>query len=416
MPVDLGLPLIYVLGVETAFTPCFFPIIPVFLTYISRGGREKAFLASILFAAGITLSFVIYGFAAAYSAGFIQAVLSLSLELITVELGIVFIGLGLALLTPFKEALAVLSVPTPRIRKITLANAFTLGFLFSIIAAPCAATYLFAIISTTLLKALGNMWYAVLQLTVYGAGISTPFIAIGFLAQKLGASSLRGVSKSFLVRRNEEIAGVVTAALGLVTMASVEDFPLYLGQASQALRPLLAALFALTGAYYSLQAFRASRYVDDWKPALLALGLAATAGELLLEAAAPLLPPLPWWLPPSTRMLLAAGAALMGLGGLAAAALIPFSKALLAAALDGVAGAFWGLLYARHREPRHLWATLYFVGLMLYDLGDPGLPGWAAAALTVAAMVGALNLYPAAAKVKGALTGLRLILEEEPLY
>jgi len=414
MAVSLDLPLIYLLGIETAFTPCFFPIIPVFLTYISRSGREKALLASILFAAGITASFVLYGFAAAYSAGFIQMVLSLSLELVTVELGLVFIGLGLALLTPFKEALAMLSVPTPRIKKITLANAFVLGFLFSIIAAPCAATYLFAIISTTLLKAMGDIGYAVAQLTVYGAGISTPFIVIGLLTQKLGTRMLRSVSRSFLVRHNEEIAGVITVLLGVVTMASIGDFTIYLGPAAEALRPLLALLFAATGVYYAVVAARSYRYVDDKRVLLLSAGFLAVAADLALEQAAALMGgTAPWPLTLASRGLLLAGVAAMGLRGLAAVAILGWPSGA-AGVLDAAAAALWGATYARLRDRRHLWGTLYLLGLAAYDVGWQGLPGWAQALLAVFSVVAALNLYPAASGNRGALSGLRLIAEEEP--
>lgn len=415
MEVSLDLPLIYLLGIETAFTPCFFPIIPVFLTYISRSGREKAFLASVLFAAGITASFVLYGFAAAYSAGFIQMVLSLSLELITVELGLLFVGLGLALLTPFKEALAMLSVPTPRIRKITLANAFVLGFLFSIIAAPCAATYLFAIISTTLLKAMGDIGYAVAQLAVYGAGISTPFLAIGLLTQKLGTRMLRSVSKSFLVRHNEEIAGVITVLLGIVTMASIEDFTLYLGQASEALRPLIALLFAATGVYYAVVAARSYRYVEDMGVLLVSAGFLAVAGGLVAEQVLAALGAVqPWILRLATRGLLLLGVASMGLRGLAAVGVLgDLSRA--AAVIDGAAAALWGITYGRLGDRRHLWATLYLLGLAAYDAGWSGLPGWTQACLAVFTVVAALNLYPAASGNRGALSGLRLLVEEESL-
>jgi len=414
MGVGLDLPLIYLLGVETAFTPCFFPIIPVFLSYISRSGSEKVFLASLLFAAGITSSFTLYGVAAAYSAGIVQVVLSLSLELITVELGIVFIGLGAAMMTPFKEALALLSVPTPRIRKITLANAFTLGFLFSLVAAPCAATYIFAILSTTLLKAMGGIGYAILQLAVYGAGISTPFVAIGVAAQKLGTRALSGVSRSFLVKYNEEIAGAITLLLGLVTMASVEDFPLYLGQAAAALRPFLLLLFAATGAYYGYIALRAASLLGDRRAAAVAAGFLAAAGGLVAEAAstAGLISPPPAWAVAATR-----GALFLGSASLLPGSALVYlwaSEKWLPLAFDAAAAASWVAVFGRLRDSKHMWGTLYMAGLAAYDATWAlPMPGWARAAAAAFCIVGALNLYPAAARNRGALAGIRILLEED---
>lgn len=415
------LPLLYILGVEVAFTPCFFPVIPIFLTYIMRGNKSNAFIASILFALGIIHSFLIYGLAAIYSASFVQAILTLSLEVVTIELGLIFVGVGLALLTPFKNLLSMLSIPAPRFRKISLINAFIFGLLFSIIAAPCASTFLLAFLTSVFLQAVNEIGLAILQLAVIGLGIGTPFIIIGFLVQKMGTRVLSRVSRSFIVRYNEEITGVITAVLGVITIISIKDFELYFELAFNGLLWLIYLLAFGAAVYFGVVYARAGLLLEDKRALFASVAFILNGGVFLQETLSnfigyifPLDPVLVLLL----RLILFLGMASFlsrGILNIAIFANLYPVDPLTFPFLDALVGMAWLLTYARLKDRRRIWGTLFFIGISLLDYvkyAGIGLSGYYAAFFVIFQIIAVLNFYYVANRESSILASLALLFNE----
>ncbi len=263
---------VYILGVQTAFLPCFFPILPVFLAYVAKGNRRKAILVSTLFSIGLVSSFIVYGVTAIYAAWLISPLLNISLEELTVTLGIVFIALGFSMFTPLKEIMTRLTLPLPRLRGMSLLNSVILGFFFSLIAAPCASVYLFAIISSAIIVTYISVAEAIVQLIIFGIGISTPFLILGVLTQKTSLHIHRKISKSFIVRRSGELAGILMVALGVVTMLSIGDFYNYLHLAGRDIDFLANILFAILMLYLSMSTLIVAKVLSKGRLLLLTLG------------------------------------------------------------------------------------------------------------------------------------------------
>ena len=54
---------VYSAGVLSFFSPCIFPLLPVYLGILSTGGK-KSITKTILFVFGLSISFIILGFGA----------------------------------------------------------------------------------------------------------------------------------------------------------------------------------------------------------------------------------------------------------------------------------------------------------------------------------------------------------------
>ena len=419
-----SLPLLYILGVQVAFTPCFFPIVPVFLTYIIRSDKSKVFLASLLFALGIISSFILYGLAAILSASLIQVILKLSLELLMVEIGIFLIAFGLSLLTPFKNFLSGLSIPAPRMRKITLINSYVFGFLFSIIAAPCASTYILAFLSTIFVQAISGLEYAVLQLSVIGAGIGTPFIAIGLIAQKVGTGFLRKISSSFLVRYNEEITGIITALMGVFVMFSIEDSLAYVPLAFRDLTGVIRVLASLAMLYYGYVSVKAWIVLGYRKTLFLGSAFVFGGTFLLLQA-------LPFinvfhldnvvssYLILGSRFLMLAGILLFYFPGYSSFIVLKItgiSTSILIVSADLLIALIWLLVYTLLRDGKRLWGTMFFLSLGLLDFA-PMIPldnVLVKLSLLILEIVGVLNFFQISNLENRVLATLSLLVGEEP--
>lgn len=416
------LPLLYILGIEVAFTPCFFPVIPIFLTYIMRSNRGNAFTASILFALGIISSFLIYGLAAIYSASFIQAILTLSLEVITVELGLVFIGIGLALLTPFKNVLSKLSIPAPKFKKISLVNAFIFGFLFSIIAAPCASTFLLAFLTSIFLQAINELGLAILQLAVIGAGIGTPFIIIGFMTQKMGTKVLSRISHSFIVRYNEEITGIITAILGIITVIGVKDFELYFELAYNDLLWLINFLAFGAIVYFGIVSMKTGLLLEDKRALFAGIAFILNSGVFLLETLNNFIGNIfvlnPVFVLLSRLLLFVGITSFLARGFLNIALMVDLYSVgpLTISFFDILMGIVWLLTYIRLNDKKRVWGTLLFFGISLLDYvkyADIGLTGYFAAIFIVFQIIAILNFYHVASRESSILASLALLFNEE---
>ncbi|RLE59522.1 MAG: hypothetical protein DRJ35_05585, partial [Thermoprotei archaeon] len=362
------------------------------------------------------------GLAAIYSASFIQAILTLSLEVITVELGLIFIGIGLALLTPFKNILSKLSIPAPKFKKISLVNAFIFGFLFSIVAAPCASTFLLAFLTSIFLQAINEMGLALLQLAVIGAGIGTPFIIIGFTTQKMGTKVLSRISRSFIVKYNEEITGIITAILGIITILGVKDFELYFELAFNDMLWLINFLILGALVYFGIISMKTGLLLEDKRALFAGMAFIFNSGVFLLETLNNFIGnifALNTILVLLSRMFLFAGITLfMARGFLNIIPLVSIHgvEPLTISFFDILMGTIWFLTYIRLRDMKRLWGTLFFLGISLLDYikyADMELSGYFAAIFIVFQIVAVLNFYHVASRESSILASLALLFNEE---
>jgi len=225
----------YLLGLFLTFTPCVYPVLPIFLLYItgSKTSRGKAFIASILFVTGFIVSFSLFIILMTIARDYIIDIIGLSLmiESLIPKISALFIVLGVALFTPLKLIFYKLSTPTPKFKKITLLNAFMLGLIFTIIAAPCGAgSFLAFLVSIMASSSQPNslMIDVLLRSIMYSLGGGTPFIILGLVTGQAAKRLHKRITSSIIIRRSSELTGILLIVFGIFTLIYEENIDLIL--------------------------------------------------------------------------------------------------------------------------------------------------------------------------------------------
>ncbi|HYO40087.1 MAG TPA: cytochrome c biogenesis protein CcdA [Nocardioidaceae bacterium] len=216
----LALPIAALAGLVSFFSPCVVPLLPGYLSYatglsgidLERGRRGRMLLGSLLFVLGFSAVFVAYG-ALFGSLGdwltIYRQQISLVLGLVTIVVGIAFLGLIPAL----QRDLRVHRVPA-----IGLAAAPMLGVLFAVGWTPCIGPTLSAVLSLAV-----NEGTAVRGATLslaYSLGLGVPFLVAGVAYRR----SLGGIR---WVRRRQQwvtrLGGVMLITVGLLLVTGLWD-------------------------------------------------------------------------------------------------------------------------------------------------------------------------------------------------
>jgi len=209
-----SIPLMFVLGVLSSLSPCFFPLFPSFLAYVAnveKDGRKGA-VVGFTCTLGIILSFAIYGMFA--------SILALPLlrhgGLLRSVFGVFIIFLGVIMFTPMRGIFTKIRPPQRLSRVKGLLGTFVLGLLYTLIAAPCTMPIFLSAILLAVIP--GNFLLTVVNLITFGFGTGTPFIL---------SSLLIATTRDFVSRRYQSLApfweygsALVLMLIGLVLLLS----------------------------------------------------------------------------------------------------------------------------------------------------------------------------------------------------
>ena len=220
----LDLIALYIAGFQAVFQPCIYPMIPVFLTYVIGTSKSRAWksVSMLFFTLGLYLSFAAYGIAAVFAADFVSKYLLFTIDTATLYTSVFIYALGIAMFTPLRELYSKAWVPKLKIKR-GLPNSFLIGFLMSIIAAPCAGSSilmaLMIVFKESTYQAL-NLFLALTGMGVFSLGLATPLIVLGLFAGKIRKFYGR-LSKSFIVKHGEEILGLVLISFSFISVLSL---------------------------------------------------------------------------------------------------------------------------------------------------------------------------------------------------
>jgi cytochrome c-type biogenesis protein len=200
-------------GLVSIAFPCVLPLVPGYLSAISsvevdrlgeRGSARRVISASVPFALGFTVVFVVLGAAAAALGGWVD------LETRTKIAGFVLVVLGLAFagLLPWPERMV---APGALTRARASGSRALLGAAFAVCAAPCVGIVLGAILalaadSRTIVR-------GCILLAAYSLGITVAFVAIG-IAFSHAMTAFRWVRDHYDWIRLA--SGAILVALGLL--------------------------------------------------------------------------------------------------------------------------------------------------------------------------------------------------------
>ena len=166
--------LVFLGGLITSISPCILSMVPLLVGYIggySEGSKARGFKLSFSFIVGMSLTFAIMGFVAAYFGRVFGQVGTYWYYI----LAAVALVMGLQLL-------GVLTFNLPGLKKIPLqktgvGGSLLMGLLFGLVASPCATPVLAVIITYAALQA--EPLYGSILLFVYGLGHGIPLLAAG---------------------------------------------------------------------------------------------------------------------------------------------------------------------------------------------------------------------------------------------
>jgi cytochrome c biogenesis protein CcdA len=168
---------VFIGGVLTASNPCVLAMIPLMMSFVAgqqdlKVGPLRAFLYSLVFVAGLAITFTVLGVAAAL-AGSLYGDISKVWNWIVAAVCLV---MGLHLMGVLKFTIPVPVKVQPKTRGIV--GAFIMGLLFGVVSAPCAAPIL-VVLLTYLAGSGSSVAYGASLLLVYALGHSVLILLAG---------------------------------------------------------------------------------------------------------------------------------------------------------------------------------------------------------------------------------------------
>ena len=196
---------IYIAGILSFFSPCIFPVIPVYLSILSNG-EKKSISKTIAFVIGVSTTFVILGF----GAGIIGEIFFN--EKVRIIAGIVIVILGLfqmeILKLKFLEKTKMIEHNT---EKTSIFSTFLLGLTFSLGWTPCVGPILASILVVA--SSSNDVTKSILYMLVYVLGMATPFIIFS-LASKILFKKMSFIKKYLpLIKK---IGGLLIIIMGIL--------------------------------------------------------------------------------------------------------------------------------------------------------------------------------------------------------
>lgn len=198
-------------------SPCHLGSIPLIIGYINNGerpSRRRAFLLSLLFAAGLLVTLFILGLAAGLAGtlfGRIGAV-----PRIVVAVFLILCGLWLMDIPPLSRiSFSMKSKPTNR----GAFGALTLGLVYGVILGPCSFAFLAPI--------LGIVFQAGGAGLLFGIGLMA-FFALGHCLAIVAAGTFGDAVRAYLARRGSGVAATWfkrICGLGVVVAGVLQLFP-----------------------------------------------------------------------------------------------------------------------------------------------------------------------------------------------
>lgn len=165
----------YLAGILSFFSPCIFPIIPVYFGILSTGKRSSI-LKTLFFIMGLSVAFVLLGFGFGIIGNFLTS------DIFRIFSGIMIIIFGMVqtgiLKIKLLEKTKLLQIET---EGSGIISSFLLGFGFSLGWTPCIGPILASIL---LISSNGdNSLYGAVLMFVYVLGLATPFLIFSFSSQ-----------------------------------------------------------------------------------------------------------------------------------------------------------------------------------------------------------------------------------------
>ncbi|MDY5795862.1 MAG: cytochrome c biogenesis CcdA family protein [Fusobacterium gastrosuis] len=196
---------IYFAGILSFFSPCIFPVIPVYLSILSNG-EKKSIIKTIMFILGLSLTFLVLGFGMGLLG---ELFFNDKVRLIA---GIVIIILGFVQMDiikiKFLEKTKFINIQE---QKNGILTAFILGLTFSLGWTPCVGPVLASILFISGSSA--DIGRSILMMSIYVLGLATPFIVFS-MASKVLFEKVKFIKRYLGILK--KIGGFIIIIMGIL--------------------------------------------------------------------------------------------------------------------------------------------------------------------------------------------------------
>jgi thiol:disulfide interchange protein DsbD len=177
----VALLVVFLGGLALNLTPCVYPMITITVSYFGATGGERnlgrAFLAALVYCAGIVLMYSTLGLVAALTGSLFGALLQSPVVLIGIAVLLVALALSLFGLYEIQPPQVLLQRATGLSAKAGFVGVFFLGAMIGIIAAPCLAPFVVALLA--FVGQTGNPWVGWWLFFVFACGLGLPYLVLG---------------------------------------------------------------------------------------------------------------------------------------------------------------------------------------------------------------------------------------------
>ena len=205
---ELFIGAVYVAGLLSFFSPCIFPLLPVYIGMLSTSGK-KSIIKTLVFVIGLSTSFVLLGFGAGSIGSFL---ISKTFRIISGVIVIIFGIIQMEIVKiPFLERTKLVDIKGKENDSIW--GAFLLGFTFSLGWTPCVGPILASILFIS--SGGGNPYYGTLMMFIYVLGLATPFVILS-LSSKYVLTKVSAIKKHLGIMK--KIGGLLIIIMGILLL------------------------------------------------------------------------------------------------------------------------------------------------------------------------------------------------------
>ena len=209
--VPLSLLAVYLAGVLISFTPCVYPVIPITLAYIGargRGSKWRGFVLSLIYVAGMAVTYTVLGAIAALSGKLFGQIQSNPWTYFLIGNLCVLMGLSMLGVFTFNvRTPGFITREPPRKRGKGVVGSFLVGAASGLVIGPCTAPALAVILGYAATRE--NVAYAASLMFVFAFGMGTLLILVGTFAGLLAAIPRSG---PWMVRVNRIFGWILLGA------------------------------------------------------------------------------------------------------------------------------------------------------------------------------------------------------------
>lgn len=204
---------VFLAGLASFFSPCIFPIVPVYLGILSKGKRTV--INTFLFILGLSLTFVSLGF----SFGFLGNIFFNDNIRIISGIIVIILGIHQMGILKFKQLEKTKLVEIKTDGKSSSLEALILGLTFSLGWTPCVGPILTSVLALSGDR--GSAIYGGMMMFIYVLGLATPFILFSFFSKEL-LKRTRSLNK--YLDKFKIVGGILIILMGVLLITNKLHF------------------------------------------------------------------------------------------------------------------------------------------------------------------------------------------------